>query len=192
MLYFAERCKGKADTWIQIYSNNWMKNLLKTYFICGCSETSGACEIRQVDESYLTCEDRGKWLQGVKRTFQSARLHCTRQQLEHTILRDETDDNVTLSKCKSDSWACVKRSPAVIYSLITTLPLCGQWFQRKHSSGGRLLSHRHRHVFDCSCGRPWQSLHTPTGTSTVRKRASMKHIYSVIERVYCTYCSDFL
>lgn len=95
-------------------------------------------------------------------------------------------------KCKSDSWTCVKISPAEIYSLITTLPLCGQWFQRKHSSGGRLLSHRHRHVFDCSCGRPWQSLHTPTGTSTVRKRASMNHIYSVIEQVYCTYCSDFL
>lgn len=56
------------------------------------------CTIRQVDECYLTCEDRGKWLQGVKRTFQSARLHCTGQQLEHTILRDETEDNVTLSK----------------------------------------------------------------------------------------------
>lgn len=70
---------------------NWLKHIL---FV-------GAAKILvhgQVDDCYLTCEDRGKWLQGVKRTFQSARLHCTRQQLEHTILRDETEDNVTLSK----------------------------------------------------------------------------------------------
>lgn len=46
----------------------------------------------------LTCEDRGKWLQGVKRTFQSARLHCGRQQLERAVLRVGQEDYITLSK----------------------------------------------------------------------------------------------
>lgn len=52
----------------------------------------------------LTCEDRGKWLQGVKRTFQSARLHCGRQQLERAVLGDGQEDYITLfKKFKSNS-----------------------------------------------------------------------------------------
>lgn len=53
----------------------------------GCQDTVVA---------HLTCEDWGKWLHWVKRTFQSARLHCVRQQLEHAVLADERD-NITLS-----------------------------------------------------------------------------------------------
>lgn len=145
------------------------EELVKTYRTCGQRQNSGTSEIRWVNECRLTCKDRGKWLQGVKRTFQSARLHCTRQELEQPILRDETYDYI-LQKCNQH------KNPAELYWLIFILPLCGLWFQWKHSSGGRLLSRRHRHVFDCSCGWPWQSLHTPTGTSTITVRTSMNHV----------------
>lgn len=70
------------------------EELVKTYCTCGQRQNSGTSEKRWVNECRLTCEDRGKWLQRVKRTFQSARLHCTRQQAEHPILRDETYDYI--------------------------------------------------------------------------------------------------
>lgn len=50
-------------------------------------------DIQRVEDgwrtAWLTSEDWGKRLQGIKRTFQSARLHCRRQQVEHTVLRHE-------------------------------------------------------------------------------------------------------
>lgn len=46
----------------------------------------------------LTCEHRGEGLHRIKRTFQPARLHCARQQLEHTILRDQREDSFKFSK----------------------------------------------------------------------------------------------
>lgn len=64
---------------------SWLKSAAKQ-----CD--SGTRRIRGLPEcvviAHITCEDGGEWLQGIKGTFQSARLDCTGQQLEDAILRD--------------------------------------------------------------------------------------------------------
>lgn len=63
-------------------------------------EYSGAWEISQAKDCWVmarpTCEDWSERLQGIKRTFQSARLHCAGQQLEDTILGDKREGKETL------------------------------------------------------------------------------------------------
>ena len=141
--------ENKNDTRMQIYLTEWRETFFRWKIVFCCNEIS-LKELSKYTYSHLTWENWGKWLQGIKRTFQPARLNCIRQELEHTILGHKKEDNI--SKYLSTLLPIFFSS---LFSLISTLPLCGQWFQWRHRWGGRLLSHRHRHVFGCNCGGLW-------------------------------------
>jgi len=86
--------ENKNDTRMQIYLTEWRETFFRWKIVFCCNEIS-LKELSKYTYSHLTWENWGKWLQGIKRTFQPARLNCIRQELEHTILGHKKEDNIS-------------------------------------------------------------------------------------------------
>lgn len=130
--------------------------LMKTCFICKWSKNVAAWAIRCTSVTLPVSTDVNG-CSGSKGHFSlpdSTVVDSSRNTPSWQMKRKIT---TLFQTFKSNSWPRAKLSPAENCTLRRTLPLCGQRFQQKRSSGGKLPSHRRRRAFDCSCGWPWRS-----------------------------------